>query len=271
MGDLRSTMYGLAVGDALGVPFEFQGRESFTCTDMVGFGTHEKPAGTFSDDSSMALAICDSLRERGCVDCDDIRARFQDWYSHGAYTVDGMFDIGITVATALNEGRGADGEQSNGNGSLMRTAPLAFFDATDEEVAAVSAITHGHTWSTTACVKAVHLIRLLADGIAPLEAIAKCGPWEEPYQRVPFVHTLTESDISSTGFVVHTMEAALWCLTTASSYTDCVLAAVNLGSDTDTTAAVAGAFAGAYYGMEGIPASWLETLRGRDIIEGCLF
>ena len=141
-------MYGQAVGDALGVPFEFMARDTFRCTGMTGFGSHDQPAGTWSDDTSMALATCDSIRERGCIDPKDMRRRFESWYRDGAYTVDGLFDIGGTTERALRDGSGCAGEFDNGNGSLMRILPLAFTSATDDEVRVVSAITHAHRTST---------------------------------------------------------------------------------------------------------------------------
>lgn len=128
MTTLRDAVFGQAVGDALGVPYEFRARDSFVCTDMTGRGTHGMPAGTWSDDTSMALALCDSYRELGRVDADDILARFRAWRDEGAYSVDGLFDIGITTSIALDSGRGGAGKRDNGNGSLMRTVPLAFTD-----------------------------------------------------------------------------------------------------------------------------------------------
>lgn len=263
MRTLRDCVYGLAVGDALGVPFEGRARDSFTCTGMVGHGTHDKPAGTFSDDTSLALALCDSIRACGRIDTVDMRARFVRWYEGGAYTLDGTFGVGGATMRALRSGRGQAGERDNGNGSLMRTAPLAFTHASDAHVAAVSAITHAHATATGACVSAVHLMRELAAGV-PVESatanIGYAGIAEEPRAR-----------IRSGGYVLDTLEAAVWCLATTDTYEGCVLAAVNLGADTDTTACVAGALAGIVYGIEAIPQRWLETLRGADIIERCLF
>ena len=145
---LRDCVYGQAIGDALGVPFEFRPRDSYECSDMVGYGTHRQPAGTWSDDTSMALAICDSYRELGRIDTDDIRRRFVSWYRDDAYTCDKLFDIGNTTILALKRGTGLSGERDNGNGSLMRTVPLAFTSASDDEIRAVSAITHAHRVST---------------------------------------------------------------------------------------------------------------------------
>ena len=255
---LRDCVYGQAVADALGVPYEFRRRGTFRCTGMVGYGSHRQPEGTWSDDTSMALAICDSYRELGRIDVDDIRKRFARWYREGAYTIDGLFDIGNATRAALECGHGLAGERDNGNGSLMRTIPLAFTDATDDEVRAVSAITHAHPISMETCVAMVHIARDLIAGARPADvAVDIAGrPVEE---------------VRSGGFVRDTFDAALWCLANTSSYAACALAAVNLGDDTDTTAAVAGALAGIVYGIEGIPSEWLETLRGADIIEACLF
>ena len=257
MTTLRDCVYGLAVGDALGVPFEFRSRGSFECVGMEGFGTHGKPAGTWSDDTSMTLATCDSIRACGRIDCDDMRNRFCRWYRDGDYTVDGLFDIGGTTARALGSGRGRDGERDNGNGSLMRIAPLAFSGASDDEVRAVSSITHAHRTSAEACVEFVGILRSVAGG--------KSAGMSRELAAEP------ESSIRSGGYVLDTMHAALWCLLTTRGYAECVLRAVNLGGDTDTTAAVAGALAGARYGIDAIPADWMDALRGKDVIDRCLF
>ncbi len=258
---LRDCIYGQAVGDALGVPYEFMARDAFICTDMAGHGTHDQPAGTWSDDTSMALAVCDSYRGLGRIEVGDIRARFLAWYREDAYTCDVLFDVGNATAMALRLGHGLSGERDNGNGSLMRTVPLVFADATDDEVRAVSAITHAHPTSTEACVRMVHAARGLIAGEVPGDVAAACGV-DAGKPR---------SEVRSGGYVLHTFDAALWCLANTSSYADCVLAAVNLGDDTDTTAAVAGALAGIVYGADAIPGEWLALLRGKDVIEACLF
>lgn len=257
---LRDCIYGQAVGDALGVPYEFRPRGTFACSGMVGHGTHDQPAGTWSDDTSMALAICDSYRNLGRIDVDDIRERFLAWAYDDAYTCDGVFDIGGTTARALQLGRGFDGERDNGNGSLMRTVPLAFTNATPDDVRAVSAITHAHSTSTEACVRLVDDARALIAGADPLDVVST---------RMP-LHAL-EEEIKSSGYVLDTYYAALWCLAHTHGYAECALKAVNLGDDTDTTAAVAGALAGIVYGAQGIPTRWMSALRGKDTIESCLF
>lgn len=255
---LRDCVYGQAVGDALGVPYEFNARDTFVCTGMAGYGTHHKPAGTWSDDTSMMLATCDSIRKLGRIDTTDIRRRFERWYYDGAYTVDGLFDVGGCTAQAIRSGRGQAGEYDNGNGSLMRILPLCFTSATDDEVRAVSAITHAHRVSCDCCVNMVHRARRLIAGEMPIDVA-------DNLLGVP------RDEIRSSGFVCDTHRAALWCLVNTRSYAECVLAAVNLGDDTDTTAAIAGGLAGIVYGIESIPSNWMDTLLGKDIIEACLF
>ena len=168
---LRDCIYGLAVGDALGVPYEFRPRGTFECTDMIGYGTHGQPAGTWSDDTSMTLATCDSIRELGYIDTADMRDKFVSWIARGEYTIDGVFDYGGTTARALRTGKGGSGERDNGNGSLMRIAPLAFVDATDEEICEVSAITHAHRTSTESCIIFVELMRDVLSGALPSWAL----------------------------------------------------------------------------------------------------
>ena len=215
---LKATIYGLAVGDAVGVLYEFRGRGTFECTDMTGYGTHDQPEGTWSDDTSMALATCTSIKACGRVDVDDIRDRFRRWLKEGAYTPFGeVFDCGNTCAAAIKSGRGCDDEWSNGNGSLMKIIPLAFVEGiTGAEIEAVSAITHAHSLSKLACVCYVRIAIDLINGVSLAEAIME--------------HVPEGSKLS----------AAMWCLLTTDNYRECILKAVNLGSDTDTTAVVAG-------------------------------
>lgn len=258
---LKAVMYGLAIGDALGVPYEFQQRDTFTCMGMVGHGTHNQPAGTWSDDTALSLATLDSFTEcGGKPDTADMLMRYQMWLKHGMYMPDGKtFDSGITVATAIRSGHGCDGLDDNGNGSLMRMAPCAFYHLTDEEIRQVSAITHAHEISMTACVQYARIIERLLSHVPPYKTITDSG--------FPFDPTIPRTEVKSDGFVLHTLNAALWCLSNTDNYQDCVLAAVNLGEDTDTTASVAGALAGAIYGFESIPQEWVGKLRGRELID----
>ena len=133
---LKVAIYGLAVDDAVGVPYEFRGRGTYECTGMTGYGTHDQPEGFWSDDASMALATCVSIKVCGGIDVDDIRARFRRWLKDGEHTPFGeRFDCGNTCAVATRSGSGSGDEWSNGNGSLMRIIPLAFVDGiTDAEI-----------------------------------------------------------------------------------------------------------------------------------------
>ena len=174
---LRAIVYGAAVGDALGVPYEFMARDTFTCTDMVGGGAHRQPKGTFSDDTSLLLATCDSIRHKRKIDVKDMLQRFRRWSYEGAYAIDGtVFDIGSTVATALSEGAGRSDEYSNGNGSLMRIAPLALTNATNKQIAEVSGITHNHSLSKQACITFVRILREVRLSADLPAAIAKNIP-----------------------------------------------------------------------------------------------
>lgn len=273
MAVLADAVYGAAVGDALGVPFEFKRRGSFTCQDMVGHGSHLQAAGTWSDDTSLTLATCDSIRAcNGRIDLADMRSRFRDWLDFGYYAIDNhVFDVGGTTSEAITNGEGRAGERDNGNGSLMRIAPLAFTAADDDTIRAVSALTHAHPISTEGCVAYVHICRDLMAGVDLASSIAVNKPGLPAYERLDRVTSLAADEIKSGGFVVSTLEASLWCLARTTSFKECVLAAVNLGGDTDTTACVAGALAGIVYGKAGIPAGWITNLRGKDIIESCLF
>ena len=181
------------------------------------------------------------------------------------------FGIGRTCATAIQQGYGCDDEMSNGNGSPIRIAPLALTDANNSEIAAVSAITHAHPISMQACVTFVGILRDVLQGMSLPAAIERNTPNDERFAFLNDIETKTQDEIQSSGFVLHTLEAALWCNLKTESYAECVQLAVNLGGDSDTTASVAGALAGARYGFYSIPERWIETLRARDIIDACLF
>ena len=269
---LKAVVYGAAVGDALGVPYEFLARDTFECTDMASGGAHQMPKGTFSDDTSMLLATCDSIRACRSIDVDDMRERFRAWLYEGAYTPDGVvFDVGNTTRIALDQGVGGTDEYSNGNGSLMRIAPLAFTHATEKDIRQVSAITHGHEISQVACVVFVGILREALAGEELKTAIGRHIPEDPHFAFLETVASDPRDKVGSSGYVLDTLQAALWCALHAEGYRECVLEAVNLGSDSDTTACVAGALAGALWGYEAIPARWIRELRGKEVIEECLF
>ena len=282
---IESGIYGLAVGDALGVPYEFSIRERISppCTDMIGYGTYGKPAGTWSDDTSMTLATADALAEMKDGDYKAIMNNFSAWLYQGKYSVDGTFDVGRTCLEAIDRfNRGiapvdCGGKDifDNGNGSLMRILPASLYalgkrDNYDKGfIDDISSLTHGHSISRAACKIYTDIIKSILQ-----KASKEIFPLTEIYGQSVFArltqkefYSLPADKINSSGYVVATLEAALWCFYNTENFRDCVLKAVNLGGDTDTVAAVAGGLAGLYYGKQSIPAEWIETLRGKDIID----
>ena len=264
---LKAAVYGFAVGDALGVPYEFKPRGAFKCKGMTGFGTWDQLPGTWSDDTSMVLATCDSIRERRCIDPLDIMQRFAEWRNHAKYTAHGeVFDIGTTTEMAIDNFAvrevpamecGVDGEYSAGNGSLMRILPLAFTDHDWQDVDDVSALTHADERCKQACKWFVYYCEKLV--IDPDFPIPKR------------ILRMKQKDIESSGYVVTTLEAALWCFGTSKSYSEAVLRAVNLGGDTDTIAALTGALSGIKWGINAIPKEWVNQLANKELIDSCLF
>ncbi|MBD5416445.1 MAG: ADP-ribosylglycohydrolase family protein [Desulfovibrio sp.] len=290
---VRALLLGVAVGDALGVPVEFRPRGSFHVDGMRGHGTHDQPAGTWSDDTSLTLALADAVEDGG-VSLARLARNFIAWHDKGAFTPHGeVFDMGNATARAIArlkrgaapELAGGTEERDNGNGSLMRVAPLVFLlDGRSPEerfrlIKAVSSVTHAHAWSVTACFLFLEVLRKLLEGRSKEDAYAEvrtelaATPFLdaaalEKFRRIlkEDIRFLPESEIRSSGFVVDTLEAALWCFLTTDNSKDAVLKAVNLGEDTDTTGAVTGALAAMAYGLEAIPEEWIAQLQGRDQI-----
>lgn len=259
-----SCIYGLAVGDALGVPYEFRERGTFECTGMMDGGTHGQFAGTWSDDTSMALCICSSVKRLAYIDVADIAGRFRRWLEHGDFTCDGRaFDVGVTCKRAISTGVPGKSYDECGNGSLMRTAPLALLDPIEPyDIREVSAITHAHPVTEWSCVALCDMLRTICNSGTPAKVDLR--------RRYGYIASRPVEAIKSDGYCEHTLEAALWCFLNTGSYADCVLKAVNLGDDTDTTAAVAGALAGVYYRFEAIPPKWVDQLRGKAVIDQCI-
>ncbi|SHK70555.1 ADP-ribosylglycohydrolase family protein [Hymenobacter psychrotolerans] len=297
---LRAALLGLAVGDALGVPVEFQSRaarHADPVTGMRAYGTHQQPAGTWSDDASLTFCLAETIANGFSVR--KLAETCCRWYYHNLWTPHGsVFDIGITTREALHQFNrnpggsplaGGTDEYSNGNGALMRILPLAFYQtelplkSRFQLIWDVSAVTHGHIRSAVACWLYLEMARHLRAGLTPAAAYARlCQEVPAQLQQlaVPapevqqFSYLLTgrlaefpEQVIRSGGYVMHSLEAALWCLLRHTTYADTVLAAVNLGDDTDTTGAIAGGLAGLYYGEAAIPPEWLAVLARRADIE----
>lgn len=292
-------MLGLAVGDALGVPVEFQSRvarRQQPVVHMQAYGTHNQPAGTWSDDASLTFCLVEALADGFTTQ--QVAHNCRRWYFDNFWTPHGsVFDIGITTREAINRleadhslvRAGGTDAYSNGNGSLMRILPLAFYlpdaplQSRFQVVAEVSAVTHGHIRAAVACFLYLEVARHLRARLTPMEAYAKMCT-EAPAQLLELAIPAQEADhfervlsgripdlpaaaIDSGGYVMHTLEAALWCLLRYDSFAETVLAAVNLGDDTDTTGAVTGGLAGLYYGEAAIPANWLAVLARRPDIE----
>ncbi|MCE5346724.1 MAG: ADP-ribosylglycohydrolase family protein [Bacteroidales bacterium] len=295
----KSLLFGVAVGDALGVPVEFKSRQYLKdnpVTGMIGYGSHNQPPGTWSDDSSMTFCLAEALTQN--FDLNIIGQNFIKWFFNNYWTATGIvFDAGMATTVAilkLYRGERPDlaggiDESSNGNGSLMRISPLVFYIAQKPAVERfeitrqVSSITHGHIRSVVACFYYLEFARQLLTSKDKYQIYSNLQTEVTDYLLAFSVNPaetaffdrllkgnifdLPEDSISSTGYVLHTLEAVIWCLMTTDSYSDAVLRAVNLGDDTDTTAAVTGGLAGLLYGYDCIPAEWIKTLARKDDIE----
>ena len=281
MGKVYDAVMGLVVGDALGVPVEFKQRDTFTVKDMIGYGTHNQPPGTWSDDSSLTFATMESIIRMGAIVPEDIMLNFSKWLDYGEFTPYGqVFDVGGTTQRAINNFNNGVGPlncglnhyRHNGNGSLMRILPLALIPSSMNDINNVSSLTHAHEISRQACRLYVATAEQLLKG-RPISCCLNysSGIWVKEFSQIPKIYKLNRDEIRSTGYVVDTLEAALWCVYHTNSYRDCVLTAVNLGGDTDTIAAVAGGLAGIIYGCggkNGIPDEWIEQIVRKEWIDG---
>ncbi len=289
----RGSLLGLAAGDALGTTLEFRPPGTFEpIDDMVGGGPFRLKPGQWTDDTSMALCLAESLVEKNGFDPVDQLERYLKWWKDGYLSSTGScFDIGGTVRTALmkfmSEQRpdcGSTDEHSAGNGSIMRLAPVPLFYAHRPEEAikkseASSRTTHGTTTCLDGCRYFGALIAGAANGVEKEELLSRryCpipGYWRE-HPLCPEIDEIAAGsfkrknppEIVGSGYVVKSLEAALWAFFHGESFRQGALLAVNLGDDADTTGAVYGQLAGAYYGETGIPADWLQQLTSRDLIE----
>lgn len=285
-------LLGLAVGDALGATLEFRSPGSFTpITDMVGGGPFGLQPGQWTDDTSMALCLATSLLDRGGFDPADQMARYLRWYQDGYLSSTGhCFDIGNTVRAALhryqqssNPYSGATDRYSAGNGSIMRLAPVVLYFASDPATAIIYAADSSRT--THSAAAAIDGCRYLAALLlGALNGEAKKALLQPRYSPVPGLWDeqplvaeidavaagsflgKEPPDIRGTGYVVESLEAALWAFARSNDFREGCLLAANLGDDADTTAAVYGQLAGAYYGASSIPAPWRATLARREEI-----
>lgn len=272
---------GLAVGDAVGTTLEFRHRGTFEpITDMEGGGPFCLKAGEWTDDTSMALCLADSLIKKQAFSLDDQLMRYSWWADHGYLSSNGeCFDIGNTTWAAIQHfkmhGTNIVGQDDNqaGNGSIMRLAPvlLAFEDF--ERSVLYAGESSSATHNTTVCIHACRLLGwIIATGIrGGTKAQMLSSPNLRLEERIKAIaegsyRKKHQLEIKGSGFVVQSLEAALWAFYITDTFRDCILAAANLGDDADTTAAVAGQIAGAFYGESGIPQEWLAKLALRDKI-----
>ena len=296
---VKDVLFGLAVGDALGVPVEFKSREIIKqspVTEMMGYGTYNLPPGTWSDDSSLAFCLAEALTRN--FDVNLIADNFQKWLYQNYWTPRGeVFDVGTTTRQAINNLRagtrpelaGSFLAEENGNGSLMRILPLLFYIKDKpirerfELTKQVSSITHGHIRSVVACFYYLEFARGLIDRASKFSIYRRLQNEVTEFLRslsinpseiklfyrllAAEIKNLPEEQIQSSGYVLHTLEASIWCLMTTDTYQDAVLKAVNLGLDTDTTGAVTGGLAGLLYSFDDIPSRWVTGLARREDIE----
>ena len=300
---------GVVVGDALGCPVQFESREEVArhpVTGMRGYGTFNLPEGSWTDDSSLTIALLESIRRVGKIDLDDIMGNFMKWLYDGEFTPYGeSYDIGRGTMQAINRYKknrkakkcGGDEEWNNGNGSLMRIMPACLYcsvmessgmysdrDAIDV-IHSVGGLTHAHIRSNIACglyffmAKYIlfregslqeSILEGLTQGFAFYESYLADKENLHYYDRLKDLETfksLPAEKIKSTGYVVDALEAAVWSLITTDSFDQALLKAVNLGDDTDTVGAIAGGLAGLYYGYDSIPEEWLSAIKRREWIE----
>ena len=294
---MKDILLGVAVGDALGVPFEFKSRAQMDenpATDMVGYGTHNQPSGTWSDDTSLTLCLAETLEEGYSLE--RLSSKFIRWYYDAHLTAHNkVFDIGITTRHAISkleeimfthkdfESLKYDSyEQENGNGSLMRILPLLFvikgkpIEQQFDIVWKNSALTHRHIRAAMSCMIYLNFAEYLFNGQDKFKAYSKTQndiknlwkiidfPIEEKmiFDRIIAndISKQNRLDIQSRGYDIHSLEASFWCFLNENNYKSTVLLSVNLGYDTDTTSAISGGLAGLYYGADQIPREWINKL-----------
>lgn len=295
---VKNGIIGFVVGDTMGVPVEFNSRERLLLnpvTEMLEYGTHNMPKGCWSDDTSMTLATMDSIIKCKGINTNDMADRFIKWYRNGEYTATGiMFDIGTTTKQALIKYQrgidiaskcGGEREYDNGNGSIMRMLPIAYYcylkSLEDTEilkiVKEVSSITHRHQISILGCYIYVRLAMELLKGKELLQAYQEIKKLDYSYFTEDTIYKYERilnndiglyniNDISSNGYIVSTLEATLWTLINSKSFNETIIKAINLGEDTDTVGACVGGLAGIYYGIENIKQKWKDNILRYDYI-----
>ncbi len=313
---IKSAIWGFVVGDAIGVPYEFSSRTSMKSNPakhMIGYGTHNQPPGTWSDDTSMMLCVLKNNLNNG--DVKKLCNLFLEWYCLAKFTAHGkVFDIGNQTRIALKnlEKSNPDfnsysmvpldnirqmiqepNEYVAGNGSLMRCLPYAFGENYSElmlKMVLENKLTHNNSLCNTCCIFYTKMMRSIYDlSCTKVEALKRAKAFisygwrivdlndsqeteRKLFQRLfsPDFIQLQESDIKSSGYVLDTLEAVVWCFLNTENYKEAVLKAVNLGEDTDTIAALTGGLAGLYYGIDQIPKEWIDQIANKQLINNIL-
>lgn len=297
MSKFVDSTIGHAIGDAMGVPIEFEPREVLfkkTVTNMLGYGSHDVPEGTWSDDTSMLIATIDSIINKSCFDFKDIMLNFYYWLKENKFTAVGeVFDAGHTcVQSIINFSKGYELSEcgqndlySNGNGSLMRILPVALYsykkNLEEKEVIEItnklSSLTHAHEISRLGCYLFVRYVMFLLSGMSKNQAYFELQKIDlnsfskesqEVYKRIlkDDISKLSVDKIKSSGYVVDTLEASLWVILKSSNFRESIIGAINLGDDTDTVGAITGSMAGIIYGYDDIPEVWLKVLKSKDYL-----
>ena len=304
-----SAIMGVAVGDAVGVPYEFSSRQDMQenpATDMTGYGTYNQPHGTWSDDSSLTFCLAESLVKG--YNLEEISKKFIQWKDEAYWTArNEVFDIGITTSKSilrlkrlinenkieeLNHQKGKGGSDENGNGSLMRIIPLLFYikgksiHEQFEIIWEVSALTHRHIRAAMSCLIYLKIGEYILNGMDKKGAYHQSRKdignfWDDikfPMDERKHFNKLIQNDITKTsedellsgGYVIEVLESSIWFFLKKGNYRDAIIGIINLGHDTDTSAAITGGLAGLYYGVYGIPSYWVNTIaRKKNIIQLC--
>ena len=297
MSKVTDSIIGHAVGDAMGVPTEFCIREKLQAnpiTTMIGYGQHDVPEGSWSDDTSMEIATIDSIINKRSIDYEDIMTNFYYWLHDAKYTPgDEVFDAGRTcIQSIINFSKGMKPLEcgqtsisSNGNGSLMRILPVALYSyykkLSEMEILEltnnISSLTHAHEISKLGCYIYVRYTMLLLDGKSKEMAYKQLKNLDystysdeslKCYERIlkSKINEYELNEISSRGYVVDTLEAVFWTLLKHENYRDIIIEAINLGNDTDTVGAIVGSLAGILYGIDNIPKEWIDKLVKKDYL-----
>ena len=307
LNKIKGAFFGVAIGDAVGVPFEFFSREEMSlkpASDMIGHGTHNQPIGTWSDDSSLTFCLAEALANNG-YDLTSISFNFHMWKNTAYWSARGeVFDIGVTTSIAISrllailDNEEDDDlkmlkyqsfEDENGNGSLMRIIPMLFYifgkpiSQQFEMIWEVSALTHRHIRAAMSCLIYLKFAEKLLEGKGTNTSYLEMRKeiiefWNDidfsesesmHFKRLiqKDIRKVNIDDLKSGGYVIEVLESSIWFFLNSSSYKEAILSIINIGHDTDTSAAIAGGLAGIYYGVEGIPQDWVSQIARKDDIE----